>query len=113
MNAKAVFEGFTEGEISFQPTYKYDAGCDEWDTRYSDCFICDAPVILEGSKNKVEKKYRNRPCSGFWQSSVLPCIVIPPELCLEAVIFISVLVRSAVFQLGVIGYCGKGRTLLS
>ncbi|KAG8451489.1 hypothetical protein GDO86_003626 [Hymenochirus boettgeri] len=29
---KAVFDGYTEGQISFQPTYKYDTGSDEWDT---------------------------------------------------------------------------------
>ena len=33
MAAKAVFEGFSEGELTFQPTYKYDTGSDDWDTR--------------------------------------------------------------------------------
>lgn len=33
MEARTVFEGFTEGGISFQPTYKYDPGSDDWDTR--------------------------------------------------------------------------------
>ncbi|XP_036394832.1 type II inositol 1,4,5-trisphosphate 5-phosphatase isoform X3 [Megalops cyprinoides] len=32
MAEQTVFEGFVEGEISFQPTYKYDTGSDEWDT---------------------------------------------------------------------------------
>lgn len=31
---EAVFVGFAEGEIDFQPTYKYDTGSDMWDTRY-------------------------------------------------------------------------------
>lgn len=34
MDEETVFVGFTEGEIDFQPTYKYDTGSDQWDTRY-------------------------------------------------------------------------------
>ncbi|XP_016119002.1 type II inositol 1,4,5-trisphosphate 5-phosphatase-like [Sinocyclocheilus grahami] len=33
MDEEVVFGGFTEGEIDFQPTYKYDTGSDQWDTR--------------------------------------------------------------------------------
>ncbi|XP_073727930.1 type II inositol 1,4,5-trisphosphate 5-phosphatase isoform X2 [Misgurnus anguillicaudatus] len=32
MDEEAVFVGFTEGEIDFQPTYKYNTGSDQWDT---------------------------------------------------------------------------------
>lgn len=33
IDEEAVFVGFVEGEIEFQPTYKYDTGSDNWDTR--------------------------------------------------------------------------------
>lgn len=31
---QSVFAGYQEGEITFRPTYKYDPGSDEWDSRY-------------------------------------------------------------------------------
>lgn len=33
IDEEAVFVGFVEGDINFQPTYKYDTGSDTWDTR--------------------------------------------------------------------------------
>ncbi|ETE60245.1 Type II inositol-1,4,5-trisphosphate 5-phosphatase, partial [Ophiophagus hannah] len=33
MEEKKVFEDFTEGDVIFQPTYKYKISSDEWDTR--------------------------------------------------------------------------------
>ncbi len=39
MDEEVVFVGFTEGEIDFQPTYKYDTGSDQWDTRSENTII--------------------------------------------------------------------------
>lgn len=32
MKKQRVFRGYTEGNINFPPTYKYDAGTDNWDS---------------------------------------------------------------------------------
>ena len=37
--AGRVFQGFQEAEIDFKPTYKYDPGTDNWDSRYPKNYI--------------------------------------------------------------------------
>eukprot|EP00064_Thunnus_orientalis_P002812 superscaffoldBa00000217_g2820 len=55
IDEEAVFVGFVEGEIDFQPTYKYDTGSDKWDT--SDCTI--KRVNSESYKKTFEEIVRN------------------------------------------------------
>lgn len=34
-----VFSGYKEGDITFRPTYKYDSGTDDWDSRLDRCMV--------------------------------------------------------------------------
>ncbi|XP_060114249.1 type II inositol 1,4,5-trisphosphate 5-phosphatase [Heteronotia binoei] len=59
MDAKMVFEGFQEGEISFQPTYKYKPGSNDWDDSEKRCVPAWCDRILWRAKTVSQLSYQS------------------------------------------------------
>ena len=57
-NAGRVFWGFEEGTITFVPTYKYDPGTLNFDTRYVLSQLLKPTVTLFTLKNKQTNIYQ-------------------------------------------------------
>ena len=53
-NEKKCFKGFQEGNINFKPTYKYDPGTDNWDTRYVSLYNNETNFFNIAATNRVE-----------------------------------------------------------
>lgn len=80
--AGRVFHGFHEAEIDFKPTYKYDPGTDNWDSR----FFSNCIKLIYLKRNELYKVGLIRTYDFF---------------------MIQNTVRNAELRLGAIEYCGE------
>ena len=76
---RKVFFGFTEGAIRFLPTYKYDVGCDEWDSSEKNrppawtdrvLFSGGPTQLLSYSSHPSLRLSDHKPVSAVFESSV-------------------------------------------